>query len=137
MANRHGGITVFICNWIPAAGADNAGVVEAQYPPSTTIIPIHCTGRLTSGILLEAFRSADAVLVVGCAHDECHYVAGSRRCEDIIDETRDLLPMVGIDAGRLGFVLMSESNGDAFADTVSRFAAQVEKTGEPPAGRAE
>ena len=123
---KAGGIVVFVCNWVPAIGADNAGVVEASYPANTTLIPVACTGRLTAGILLEAFRSAGAVLVLGCAHDECHYVSGSQRCGDIIEETRELLPMVGIDPARLGFELLAESDGETFADTVTRFAREVD-----------
>ena len=122
---KSGEILVFVCNWVPAIGADNAGVVEARYPANTTLIPVACTGRLTPGILLEAFRSAGAVLVLGCAHDECHFVSGSKRCGDIIEETRELLPMVGIDPGRLGFELLTESDGRNFADTLTRFAREV------------
>jgi len=123
---KSGEILVFVCNWVPATGADNAGVVEARYPSSMTLIPVACTGRLTPGILLEAFRSAGAVLVLGCAHDECHFVSGSKRCGDIIEETRELLPMVGIDSGRLGFELLTESDGKTFADTLTRFACEVD-----------
>ena len=111
MTNHTSRITVFICNWVPATGADNAGVVGAEYPPNTTIVNVACTGRLTPGILLEAFRTADAVLVIGCEHDECHYVSGSKRCGGIVDETRELLPLVGIDSERLSFVLMSDEDG--------------------------
>ena len=116
---------MFVCNWIPAIGADNAGVVGASYPVNTTIVPVTCTGRLTAGILLEAFRSSEAVLVLGCAHEECHFVSGSRRCGDIIEETRELLPMVGIDPDRLGFELMTESDGNLFAETLTRFVQGV------------
>ncbi len=119
--HKSDGILVFVCSWVPAIGADNAGVVEAAYPANTTIVPVACTGRLTPGILLGAFQSAGAVLVLGCAHEECHFVSGSRRCGDIIEETRELLPMVGIDPGRLGFELLSESDGKTFAETLTRF----------------
>ncbi len=118
---KNGGVMVFVCNWIPAIGADNAGVVEAAYPANTTIVPVACTGRLTAGILLETFRSAGAVLVLGCSHEECHFVSGSKRCGDIIEETRELLPMVGIDPDRLGFELLTESDGNLFAETLTRF----------------
>ena len=72
--------------------------------------------------------------VVGCAEDECHYVSGSLRCGDVIEETRELLSLVGIEPGRLGFELLSEVDGGAFAETVSRFAAGVDKMRQQIAG---
>lgn len=121
-----GGIVIFVCNWVPSIGADNAAAVEASYPANTTILPVACTGRLTPGILLRAFGSgAEAVLVVGCDLEECHYVSGSRRCGDAIKETRELLPLVGVDRDLLGFELLSETDGRTFAKTVSDFVAVV------------
>lgn len=135
MAEEKVGIVVFVCNWIPLIGADNAGLLEAAYPASTSIVPVACTGRLTPGILLEAFGGgADGVLVAGCALDECHYVSGSRRCGDVIEKTRELLPLVGIEPDRLGFELLSETDGATFAGTVSRFTGEVERMGKLLAG---
>jgi coenzyme F420-reducing hydrogenase delta subunit len=122
-----GGVVVFVCNWVPSIGADNAALVEATYPANTTILPVACTGRLTPGILLRTFGSgAQAVLVVGCALEECHYVSGSHRCTGVIEETRELLPLVGVDPDLLGFELLSETDGRTFAKTVSDFVAVVE-----------
>jgi len=135
MAKTNGGIVVFVCNWIPAIGADNAANVEATYPPTTTVLSVACTGRLTPGILLSAFEAgAEGVLVVGCAPEECHYVSGSLRCGDVIEETRELLSLVGIEPGLLGFELLSDVDGGAFAETVSRFAAEVDKVRQQIAG---
>jgi coenzyme F420-reducing hydrogenase delta subunit len=132
MPRENAGIVVFVCNWIPSIGADNAGVVDATYPANTTILPVACTGRLTPGTLLETFGSgAGAVLVVGCAEEECHYVSGSRRCGDVIEETRELLPLVGIEPDRLGFELLSELDGAGFAETVTRFAAGADGADDP------
>ncbi|RLC76695.1 MAG: methyl-viologen-reducing hydrogenase subunit delta, partial [Chloroflexi bacterium] len=71
-------IVVFACNWCSYAGADLAGVSRMQYPPTTRVIRVMCSGRVQPGFILEAFNhGADGVLITGCHPGDCHYISGN------------------------------------------------------------
>jgi hypothetical protein len=51
---------------------------------------------------LKAFEAgADAVCVITCAGDNCHYLEGSRRAERRVSHVRDLLNEIGLGGQRL------------------------------------
>jgi len=49
-------ILAFACNWCSYAGADLAGVSRIQYPPTTRVIRVMCSGRVSPMFILEALR---------------------------------------------------------------------------------
>ena len=65
-------------------------------------IVVPCTGKLQPEHLLKAFEAgADAVCVIACARDNCHYLEGSRRAERRVEYVRKLLDEIGLGADRL------------------------------------
>ncbi len=126
-------IVVFACNWCSYAGADLAGVSRMQYPPTTRVIRVMCSGRVTPGFILEAFRrGADGVLVTGCHPGDCHYITGNQNAVATVDKTAQLLRLLGIDAGRLRLEWVSAAEGARFARIMTEFTEQVRALGPSP-----
>ncbi len=127
-------IIAFCCNWCAYAGADLAGINRRQYAPNIRIIRVMCSGRVDSGLILKSFeRGADGVMVLGCHPGDCHYVSGNLREETRVGEVRELLSLLGVDQGRLLLKWISAAEGNAFAQTVNQFVAQIKELG--PFGR--
>jgi len=123
-------IVAFACNWCSYAGADLAGVSRMQYPPTTRVIRVMCSGRVTPGFILEAFRrGADGVLVTGCHPGDCHYVSGNENAVVTVDKTGRLLELLGLDDERLRLEWISAAEGARFARLMTEFTEQVRKLG--------
>ncbi len=126
-------IVVFACNWCSYAGADLAGVSRIQYPPTTRVIRVMCSGRVTSGFILEAFRrGADGVLVTGCHPGDCHYISGNLKAVTVVQQTVQLLQLLGIETDRLRLEWVSAAEGARFARIVTEFTEQVRALGPSP-----
>ena len=126
-------IIAFACNWCSYAGADLAGVSRIQYPPTTRIIRVMCSGRVSPMFILEALRSgADGVLVTGCHLGDCHYLTGNEKAIRHVEMARSLLGLLGIEAERLRLEWISAAEGARFAQVVSEFTDQIRALGANP-----
>jgi len=75
---------------------------EPEWPLAVHEIALPCTGKLQPEHLLKAFEAgADAVCVITCARDDCHYLEGSQRAERRVEYVRELLNEIGLGADRL------------------------------------
>jgi F420-non-reducing hydrogenase iron-sulfur subunit len=119
-------IIVFACNWCSYGGADLAGVGRMQYPPSIRLIRLMCSGMVAPSYILRAFeRGADGVLVTGCHIGDCHYSEGNHKALKIIEKTRQIIELLGIDQNRLRREWISASEGTRFAQVMTEFTEQV------------
>jgi F420-non-reducing hydrogenase iron-sulfur subunit len=126
-------IVVFACNWCSYAGADLAGVSRMQYPPTTRVIRVMCSGRVTPGFILEAFRlGADGVLVTGCHPGDCHYISGNQNAVVTVEKTARLLALLGLETERLRLEWISAAEGARFARVMTEFTEQIRKLGASP-----
>jgi F420-non-reducing hydrogenase iron-sulfur subunit len=124
-------ILAFACNWCSYAGADLAGVSRIQYPPSTRVIRVMCSGRVSPMFILEALRGgADGVLVTGCHLGDCHYISGNEKAVHNVELARALIGLLGIEPGRLRLEWISAAEGARFAEVVREFTEQVRELGE-------
>ncbi|MEA3374802.1 MAG: hydrogenase iron-sulfur subunit [Chloroflexota bacterium] len=128
-------IVVFACNWCSYAGADLAGASRIQYAPTTRVIRVMCSGRVTPGFILEAFRlGADGVLVTGCHPGDCHYISGNENAVVTVDKTARLLKLLGLEVERLRLEWISAAEGARFARLMTEFTEQVRQLGPTPLG---
>jgi len=128
-------IVVFACNWCSYAGADLAGVSRMQYPPTTRLIRVMCSGRVTPGFILEAFKlGADGVLVTGCHPGDCHYISGNENAVVQVEKATKLLSLLGLEAERLRLEWISAAEGARFARIMTEFTRQIRALG--PSGLA-
>lgn len=119
-------IITFACNWCSYAGADLAGVSRFQYPPSLRLIRVMCAGRITPTFILDALTDgADGVVVSGCHFEDCHYISGSRKAEKVVETTRKLMHLLGMDGRRLRFELISAAEGQKFATVAREFTEEI------------
>jgi F420-non-reducing hydrogenase iron-sulfur subunit len=126
-------IVVFACNWCSYAGADLAGVSRMQYPPTTRVIRVMCSGRVTPGFILEAFRlGADGVLVTGCHPGDCHYITGNENAVATVEKTSRLLTLLGIEPKRLRLQWISAAEGARFARIMTEFTEEIGELGPRP-----
>jgi F420-non-reducing hydrogenase iron-sulfur subunit len=129
-------IVAFACNWCSYAGADLAGVSRIQYPPSTRVIRVMCSGRVSPMFILEALRSgADGVLVTGCHLGDCHYISGNEKAVRNFEMARSLVELLGIEPQRLRLEWISAAEGARFAEVVTQFTDQIRELGANPLGR--
>jgi coenzyme F420-reducing hydrogenase delta subunit len=65
-------------------------------------VVVPCSGRLQPEHVLKVFEAgADAVCVIACEQDNCHYLEGSKRCRRRLDYTDRLLRQAGVGRNRL------------------------------------
>jgi F420-non-reducing hydrogenase iron-sulfur subunit len=130
MDNFEPKIVAFACNWCSYAGADLAGVSRIQYPPTTRVIRVMCSGRVSPMFILEALRGgADGVLVTGCHLGDCHYISGNEKAEHNVEVARSLIQLLGIEPQRLRLEWISAAEGARFAEVVVEFTDQVRELG--------
>jgi F420-non-reducing hydrogenase iron-sulfur subunit len=126
-------IVAFACNWCSYAGADLAGVSRIQYPPTTRVIRVMCSGRISPMFILEALRSgADGVLVTGCHLGDCHYISGNEKAIQNIELAHSLIRLLGIESQRLRLEWISAAEGARFAELVKEFTDQIRELGANP-----
>jgi F420-non-reducing hydrogenase iron-sulfur subunit len=126
-------IVAFACNWCSYAGADLAGVGRIQYPPTTRVIRVMCSGRVSPMFILEALRGgADGVLVTGCHPGDCHYLSGNEKAIQNIQIAHSLIQLLGIEPERLRLAWISAAEGARFAELVREFTDQIRQLGPNP-----
>ena len=131
MADFQPNILAFLCNWCSYAGADLAGVSRIQYPPTTRVIRVPCSGRVNPFFLLKALQTgADGVLVSGCHPGDCHYITGNYYARRRFTAFIDLMDFLGFEMARLNFSWCSAAEGQKFADIVKTVTDRVVSVGE-------
>ncbi len=121
----------FLCNWCSYAGADLCGVSRYQYPPSTRVIRLMCSGRVDLEFVLRAFANGhDGVLIAGCWLGECHYVTeGNYDALTTMHLGKKLLEYVGVNPDRLRLEWVSASQGIRYAEIVTDFTNRLKELG--------
>jgi coenzyme F420-reducing hydrogenase delta subunit len=105
---------------------ENAARDGYAYDADSAVVPVKCTGLVKVSMLLKLFaKGMDGVLVLGCDEEDCRYFNGSRRCGEIVEETREILDISGIDRKRLGYFMIPEAGGKEFRKVMDAFLTQL------------
>jgi heterodisulfide reductase subunit A len=129
-------IIVFTCNWCSYAGADQAGIAKIQYPPSSRIIRMMCSGRISRKFVERAFDDgAGAVLVTGCRlmdkGSDCHYNHANVQTLKRYEKWKRWIERKGIKPERLQLQWVSAAEGRVLAqklEEMEEVLKQVKKT---------
>jgi len=133
MADFEPKIVGFLCNWCTYAGADTAGTLRIQYPPSIRPIRVMCSGSVDSAYILRALlEGADGVFIGGCHPGDCHYVSGNYKARRRITVLKSILKTLGLDDDRVWIRWISASEGRRYADTISEMTSHLKKLGPNP-----
>jgi coenzyme F420-reducing hydrogenase delta subunit len=104
---------------------ENAAKDGFHHAENAVVVPVACTGLIKVSFLLKLFaKGLDGVLVLACPEDDCHYFNGSKRCGEIVEETRRILDISGIEPERLGFHTIAESQRREFKRVLAGFLKQ-------------
>ena len=131
MADRFEPVIIgFTCNWCSYRAADLAGTARVKYPPNIRLVRLMCSGRLDPTFVLKAFSDgADGVLVSGCHPGECHYQTGNYYTRRRLTVTRQLLEYMGIPHERVQVSWVSASEGNRFAEVVTKMTEELKELG--------
>lgn len=121
-------ILAFLCHWCGYAGADLAGVSRLQYATNVRDVRVMCSGRIHSKFIYEAFlKGMDAVIVVGCHMEDCHYITGVQHTLMAIPSTQKTLEKIGIEPERLKLEFCSAAEGAKYASVINEFSTIISK----------
>ena len=123
-------IVAFLCRWCSYAGADLAGVSRLSYPPTTRVILVPCSSRISPYHICKALmEGADGVLVSGCHPGDCHYLTGNLLARRRFILLKRLFSYLGIEEARVKFSWISASEGEAFANLIREITEEVRAVG--------
>ncbi len=123
-------IVAFLCNWCSYAGADLAGVSRFQYPTNVRVIRVPCSGRVDPMYIVKALQEGvDGVLVSGFHPGDCHYISGNLVARRKFALLKNFLEYLGIEPGRVQFSWVSASEGNRFAELVTKVVEDVRQLG--------
>lgn len=130
MSNFEPKIVAFCCNWCSYAGADLAGTSRMQYPPSSRVIRVMCSGRVSPLFVLKALSAgADGVLVLGCHPGDCHYMEGNYKTLRRMALLKKMLSQLGIEEERVRLDWVSASEGARFASIMTEMTEKIRALG--------
>ena len=126
-------ILAFLCNWCTYTGADLAGTSRLQYPPNVRIIRFMCSGAVDPMYVLKSYLSGvDGVLIGGCHPGDCHYQDGNFKERRRVIALKEILKNAGFDDDRIWLRWISASEGQLFADTITRMTDAIRAKGPNP-----
>jgi quinone-modifying oxidoreductase subunit QmoB len=131
-------ILVFACENDAYPALDMAGISRLQWAQSVRIIPVRCLGSVNSILIADAVsRGFDGVALMGCkAGDDyqCHYIRGSELLETRMQNIRETLDRLALEAKRVRVMEVAISDSlkipallDDFVETIKRIGANPMK----------
>lgn len=121
-------VLAFCCSECGGTVLDSVGIAGLTYPSAVRVIKVPCTGILKIHHFLEAFHAgADAVMVVGCKDDGCHYETGSAKAKTKVNFTKRLLESYGIEPERLEMFFNVYTEGTDFVEDALAMTQLVER----------
>ncbi len=126
-------ILSFLCLKWGYGGADMAGTIRAQYPPSLRTVLVPCTGRVGSDLVMRSFgRGADGVLIVGWYPNECDFETGNYFAYRLTEYITEVLKAVGLEPERIRMEFCSSAEGSKFRETAIEFDKKIRELGPSP-----
>jgi len=126
-------VIAFLCNWCTYTGADLAGTSRLQYPPNVRVIRTMCSGAVDPVYVLKPLLDGvDGVLIGGCHPGDCHYQTGNYKTRRRYVALREILKASGFDDRRVWLQWISASEGQKFAETITKMVTAIKELGPNP-----
>ncbi len=126
-------IILFLCNWGPHAAFQALQDQCADIPHEIKMIRIPCTGRISKSLLLKAFEmGADGAALVGCSPGACRYGSGTEIAETNIEDTRNILDILGLGKSRLRKETFLPDETGALLKFLTDFTRDITLLGKTP-----
>ncbi len=126
-------ILVFLCNWGPHAAFQS--LQDAGHPilARMKMVRVPCSGRLTTALLFKPFEmGADGVVLLGCAEGACRYGVGTATARNNVEDTRDILNLLGLSGERLAHAHFREEESEELVRFLTGFEERVRALGKSP-----
>ncbi|MFI5295327.1 MAG: FAD-dependent oxidoreductase [Thermodesulfovibrionales bacterium] len=116
-------IVAFLCS-------HHVGVLGFGLPENVRKVPVHCTSRVDVNDLLKALEcGADGVAVVRCSGVACKYKGIENRVMARVERTKQLVGMLGMEAGRIEILTADSHNGNSYTAVCTDFTNRVRQIG--------
>ena len=126
-------IIVFLCNWGPHAAFQVLQDNASQIPAEVDMVRIPCSGRISKALLLKPFEmGADGVLLIGCKSGTCHYGTGTLTALKNVEDTRDILGLLGLRKDRLRLATFLPDESDELLGFLTDFYDDIKEVGKSP-----
>jgi heterodisulfide reductase subunit A2 len=117
----------FICDDCGYNLMDTAGFVKAEYSSSFIPVYVNCMSNLSiRNVLNSVQKGAEAVMLVGCVKDRCHFLKGDKRSKGQMEIIEGFFKAAGIDTP----IKILESSGtmvSQFTTALGELVKQVEE----------
>jgi len=109
-------ILILHCNWARMTPEELANQVPSA---NLKFVNITCSGRLSPIFVLEGFnRGYDAVMVLCCPEEECHFERGVKIAKPLVNVIKMILSEIGISPERFELVTASNVDPDKYRKAV-------------------
>lgn len=126
-------IAAFLCWKWGYGGADMAGTIRAQQPPSMRTILVPCTGRVSTDLVIRAIgKGADATAIVAWYPGECEYDTGNYFAAGLSEYLELIFDITGIGKERVALEYCSAAEGAKFAEFSRKYTKEIQEIGPNP-----
>lgn len=126
-------VIAFMCENDAYPAALEAGRRKIAYPSNIHIIPVRCLGSVNMVLIKDGISAGiDGFLLAGCQSGECHYINGSDRAEERLDNLKDTLREMMMDPDRVRLLRIRIGDADVFAREAGAFVSRLRQLGPNP-----
>lgn len=126
-------VVAFMCENDAYPAAIEAGGRGLSYPPNIHIIPVRCIGSVNMVLINDGISvGIDGFLLAGCQSGQCHYISGSDRAEERLNNIKDTFRDMMMDRERVKFLSLGIGGGRHFAEEADAFVERLRQLGPNP-----
>jgi quinone-modifying oxidoreductase subunit QmoB len=129
-------ILVLACENDAYPALDMAGINRLPLPAALRVVPVRCLGSVNAIMAADAFaKGFDGVLLLGCKAGEdyqCHFIRGSELLATRMDNVRETLSRLMLEAERAQVMEVAIADFDALPGRLAEFVDTIKGIGLNP-----
>lgn len=126
-------VICFMCENDAYFAAGEAGRKGMAYPANIHVIPVRCIGSVNMALLKDGISAGiDGFILAGCRSGECHYINGSDRAEERLENLKDTLEDMMIDPERIKSLRLGIGDSKIFAKEARELVERLRQMGPNP-----
>lgn len=126
-------VIAFMCENDAYPAAREAGRRRIPYPAGVHVIPVKCIGSVNMLLIKDGIsKGIDGFILAGCRSGECHYISGSERAEERLNNMKDTFREMMMEDERVEFLRLGIGQADLFAKEAVAFVDRLREMGPNP-----
>lgn len=126
-------VIAFMCDNDAYQAVREAGRRGMSYPPNIHIIPVRCLGSVNTVLIKDGISAGiDGFLLAGCRSGECHYITGSDRAADRLENIKDIFRDMMMDPERVKLLRIRIGEAGVFTREAGEFVDRLRNMGPNP-----